>query len=388
MPFLRLFCLAVALFFGTALFAFLPLHIKLSARAVTSVNLFSVGLLVGAALTIVIPEGVAAVFEASEHGGEEGEGDGRHHGNAGWIGAALLAGFILMYLIDSLHGHDSYPAPPHTHSASSSPSLRSRRPGYRPTPSHLAELEPLSRGRERDSNEYTRSSSRETSVERDSDPAGWDEEAGAMRGGRRAGDDDDELITADASSVSTVIGLVAHSLADGISLGASSLATAASASAATATAQADQSQGAGRSLQLIVFLAIILHKAPTAFALSSLLSSSPASSPAFVRRALALFALTAPVGAVITYLALSALGRSEEGPGMEWYTGLALVFSGGTFLFVATHAVREQEKRREEKEEQAGEGEQVKIWEKARLALVVAGMCTPGVLSRLVGHGH
>lgn len=56
------------------------------------------------ALTIVIPEGVAAVYantaaghDHDEHGHHEGEhSHGSAHDNASWIGMALLAGFLLM----------------------------------------------------------------------------------------------------------------------------------------------------------------------------------------------------------------------------------------------------------------------------------------------------
>ena len=55
------------------------------------------------------------------------------------------------------------------------------------------------------------------------------------------------------AAMSTVIGLLAHSLADGLSLGASSISTA-----------ADSSHDHEHApLDIIVFLAIILHKAPT-----------------------------------------------------------------------------------------------------------------------------
>ncbi|GAA5849603.1 hypothetical protein JCM8547_000508 [Rhodosporidiobolus lusitaniae] len=406
--FAHLVALALALLVGTALAAALPLYLRLSPKAVNAVSTFSTGLLVGAALTIVIPEGVSAVFESSEHGGagpgRDDDGHGEHGGNAGWIGAALLAGFVLMYMIDSLHGHDSYSSHP-----SSSPSShthnhhRPHRPSYRPTPSHLAELEPLSRNRSRDSNEYapgSRPHTRESSPSRPSSPAEWDEEAGSglnppARPGmglrsrtsfaNSIGEDADTLITADASSVSTVIGLLAHSLADGISLGASSLASSSTSSSSVSSVSFVTTAVEGDSLQLIIFLAIILHKAPTAFALSSLLSSSPSTSPAFVRRALALFSLAAPAGALATYLLLTVLGK--KGGGLEWWTGLTLVFSGGTFLFVATHAVREQEKKVTKAAGEEG-GEEESVGQKARLALVLAGMVTPGLLSKVVGHGH
>lgn len=137
----------------------------------------------------------------------------------------------------------------------------------------------------------------------------------------------------------------------------------------------------------------MLHKAPTAFALSSILSSSPATSRAFVRRALILFSLAAPLGALATYTLLSLLSAHTsvdgEASSTGWWTGLALVFSGGTFLFVATHVVREQEKKHERAEGEPGAmREEERIGDKARVALVVAGMLTPAILGKIVGHGH
>ena len=291
------------------------------------------------------------------------------------------------YLLDNLHGHDEYPDPnpqPHLH-----PRHR-HRPNLSATPSHQPLLEPL-----RTSDEYSRHDGNGHGSEH------WrnDEEGGAAsqtssRSRSPMPCNDAHLITADASSVSTVVGMLTHSLADGISLGASSLPLAAAAAAATTSGDSTSSP-----LQLVIFLAILLHKAPTAFALSSLLLSSPATSRAFTRRALVLFSLAAPLGALATYALLSLVGaHGGAGSAAGWWTGLALVFSGGTFLFVATHAVREQEKRAEghgaggghghAHGAAEGEGAEGRIGEKHRLALVLTGMVAPALLSRLVGHGH
>ncbi|GAA5982173.1 hypothetical protein JCM10908_004767 [Rhodotorula pacifica] len=478
--------LSTAVLVSTLVASFAPLYAPLSQSKLEAISLLSSGILPGAALSVVIPEGVAALYRATE--GQQGGGGGNDappHGgdhdagedNTKWIGLALLAGFLLMFLMDSVHGHDDYvdPTPhhhPHRHSSSGRRRPR-RRPGFNPTPSHLAELEPLANGSasrmshdDNEEDEYS-STMRDCSMEDRHDPAAgrcdvetgrpcraqgrgiprWDS-AATLRGSRPPSpvrahyhdhhdngahhDDDDEgddestlrgsaaggaacpegetdhhhhLMKADASSISTVVGLVAHSIADGISLGASSLpAPARSPSSAALTASSSSSAG-GSSLQLIVFIAIMLHKAPTAFALASLLASSPANSRTFIRRALLVFSLAAPVGAILTYALLSLLGGGGGGGGgknTEWYTGLALVFSGGTFLFVATHALREQEKREERKlrqqqqQQQAGfayggeeqEAAQQGLGHKARLALVLMGMVLPAVLSRLVGHGH
>ncbi|GAA5877684.1 hypothetical protein JCM3774_006641 [Rhodotorula dairenensis] len=508
--------LSSAVLVSTLVASFAPLYAPLSQSKLEAVSLLSSGILPGAALSVVIPEGVAALYRATAavaaaapsrapgshdvhtllHGDDDDGGDAYGEANTKWIGSALLAGFLLMYLMDSVHGHDNYvdPTPhhhPHKHRGGRHRHQHAWRPSFNPTPSHLAELEPLANGASRPSNDgddgeaqcycsapprsgKTRSggvaSAREccsegedndddddndrleaatgglparcdleaAAGERRSGPGGgrpcglgrgggrgiprWDS-AATLRGSRppspvqQQGDHYDSagaaatcpegetghhhhVMRADASSVSTVLGLVAHSIADGISLGASSL----PANTAHPTATSAAPPAAGSSLQLVVFIAIMLHKAPTAFALASLLASSPANSRTFIRRALVLFSLAAPLGALATYAVLSLLGGGSGGDGhtdTEWYTGLALVFSGGTFLFVATHALREQEKREERKQRQAaaaaggsGGGDMGDdpppryLGQKGRLALVLIGMLLPAVLTRLVGHGH
>ncbi|BGP24307.1 zipmetalion transporter [Rhodotorula toruloides] len=391
MGFTHLAALAVALAVATLLASFLPLHISLSPKAVTRTSTYATGLLCGAALSIVIPEGVTAIFENSG-GGDDGSSTGvevAHEANSGWIGAALLAGFLLMYLVDSLHGHDEYPDPtprsPHGHHHHHH-QHRHNRPRYHQTPSREAELEPLANG---GGNSFSRDSSPERvgGKPQDDHELRWEETGGDSSASSRCRSpcpfgDDPNLIKADASSISTVIGLLAHSLADGVSLGASSLPTSSSSVA--------DSPSSSSSLQLVVFVAIMLHKAPTAFALSSILSSSPATSRAFVRRALIIFSLAAPLGALATYTLLSLLSTHAAGSSNTgWWTGLALVFSGGTFLFVATHVVREQEKKHERAEGEPGAmRDDERIGDKVRVALVVGGMVTPAILGRFVGHGH
>ncbi|KAK4701151.1 solute carrier family 39 (zinc transporter), member 9, partial [Phenoliferia sp. Uapishka_3] len=335
---------------ATLLASFTPLYLTLSASRIATISTYATGLLVGAALTVIIPEGVEAVYDNRGAGGHT---DGEHEGEmAGWVGASLLAGFILMYLIDTLHPHTTPAHPPRSGS-------RHRASLYR-TPSSLAELEPLSV-----SHSYgLPSDAHETESPRQS--FDWDAES---RPTSPAPNTPSQPLSASSprsyssSSLSTVIGLLAHSLADGISLGAASISAA---------------PGSG-GLDLVIFVAIMLHKAPTAFALSSLLVADPSCSPTFIRRSIAAFSFASPVGALITYALLSTVGV-EGGGDMGWWTGMALVFSGGTFLFVATHVME----RREGEKDEAGTG----MTEMRKVGLVLAGMVTPGLLSKLVGHGH
>lgn len=82
----RLLLLSFIMLFATLLAAFTPLLVVLSPRRIQHISTYGVGLLVGAALTVVIPEGVEAVYR---HSGPEEEA-------SGWVGGALLGGFLLM----------------------------------------------------------------------------------------------------------------------------------------------------------------------------------------------------------------------------------------------------------------------------------------------------
>lgn len=111
----------------------------------------------------------------------------------------------------------------------------------------------------------------------------------------------------------TTVGLIIHATADGIAMGASAVTD-------------------DMKLGFIIFLAIMIHKAPAAFGLTSVLLKQGLSKRA-ARVHLVAFSLAAPVGALTTYLAVSAVGGSGmQGEAGQWWTGMLLLFSGGTFL--------------------------------------------------------
>uniref|UniRef100_A0A8C2E4E1 Zinc transporter ZIP9 n=1 Tax=Cyprinus carpio TaxID=7962 RepID=A0A8C2E4E1_CYPCA len=87
------------------------------------------------------------------------------------------------------------------------------------------------------------------------------------------------------------------------------------------------------SVQLIVFVAIMLHKAPAAFGLVSFLMHAGLERNR-IRKHLLVFALAAPVLAMLTYVGLSQ--SSKEALSDVNATGVAMLFSAGTFLYVAT----------------------------------------------------
>ncbi|TGZ84313.1 Zinc/iron permease [Ascodesmis nigricans] len=185
------------------------------------------------------------------HSHDEEEENGAHK----WVGLSLIAGFILMYLIDVLPSTNSKGMPEPHHIALDN--LRSISP---PPASSVA-----------------------------------------------------------ARPNSLTLGLVIHSAADGIALGASSTAE-------------------NTALSAIIFLAIMLHKAPAAFGLTSVLLRSGMGKPR-VRNHLLIFSFAAPLGALVTWALVAMFGGG--GVGMHWWTGVLLLFSGGTFLYVAMHTMQD-----------------------------------------------
>lgn len=197
------------------------------------------------------------------------------HDPHAWVGLSLIAGFVLMYLIDTLPRHASSSSQPqrfHISLGSFSLNHRSASMGGEtaetPTPSNLA-------------NEQSRPSS-------------------------------------------TTVGLVIHAAADGIALGASSTTTS--------------------RLSFIIFIALMIHKAPAAFGLTTTLLKQGLSKRA-AKAHLIVFSLAAPVGALFTWGAAHILGFTSaslgHSLGAEFATGVLLLFSGGTFLYVAMHTMQE-----------------------------------------------
>ncbi|WVF72836.1 hypothetical protein IAT40_007654 [Kwoniella sp. CBS 6097] len=326
----------------------IPLWIKSAAsgRHLKMISVLGMGLLVGAALTIIIPEGVSTLFEALPQD-RQGHDETAIHA----IGISLLLGFALMLLIETLTPH-----PPHTHSEPASPtSSRSHTPSssmdsnHRPPAQHLNSQTPII-----------------TKPKRMHVHEGEDGSDGhsAMHG------------------LNATLGMVIHGAADGIALGASSM------------------SGNG-SLSLIIFLAVLVHKGPTALGLTTTLMSLNLPHTA-IRRRLVIFSFAAPVGAILTYLLVRAFGSSSIGQvnrgevdALGWWTGIALLFSGGSFLYVATviqplssHS-HDHHTHVESGDPHGQDDEKDALLGKfERTALLVTGMAMPVVLSWFVGDSH
>ena len=202
-----------------------------------------------------------------------------------YVGISLIAGFILMYLIDTL---------PRRASSSSQPQR------------FQINLTQFSLNRPSTSSPNLESSPQESDYH---DPA----QASSGSTSRPS---------------STTVGLVIHACADGIALGASSTSSGASSS--------------GRNLSFIIFIALMIHKAPAAFGLTTTLLKQGLSKRA-ARAHLIVFSLAAPAGALVTWATASLLGYGglPESMSAEFATGILLLFSGGTFLYVAMHTMQD-----------------------------------------------
>ncbi|KAF9013297.1 ZIP-like iron-zinc transporter [Cyathus striatus] len=308
-------------------FGVLPLSYTLSKGNLERLSALGTGLLLGAALGVIIPEGVEAVTEASSGGKLP----------TSRIALSLIVGFTLMLAIEQL-------VTPHAHSHGVPENL----------PMH----------------------NRKTNPEINSSHVEFDAELGDLE--REQGVDSDTFSSGSVSSVSQppqaaveaqnarekafalTFGLVIHGMADGLALGVSFLA---------------QSQtGAAVNLSFIVFLALMIHKAPTSLALTTSLLTSNLSRQE-CKKYLAIFASSTPTTAIASYLLFSFFGSYGDN---DW-TGLALLVSGGTFLYVATvlqpvshHAAPSPDDLRPA----------------TRVLFISLGMFIPFILSALLGHGH
>ncbi len=176
-------------------------------------------------------------------------------------------------------------------------------------------------------------------------------------------------IRARSVSWTATLGLVVHAAADGIALGA-----------AATTHQTD--------VEIIVFLAIMLHKAPAAFGLSTFLLHEGLERSR-VKRHLLVFALSAPVLAIVTFLSLHGGGGEAKAKVDTLHaTGIAMLFSAGTFLYVATvHVLPEVvNKSGGAGGGGGGHGGHGGGFSKCDLLLLVLGALTPLLLT--LGHHH
>ncbi|KAI1794792.1 Zinc/iron permease [Ganoderma leucocontextum] len=282
----------------------LPLAVTLSKYTLASLTTYGSGLLLGAALGVVIPEGVSSIISSN--------------GPQSTIALSLLSGFAFMLLIErQLSAH-----PPTFLEANGHASL----PTSVEFDAELGDLE------------------RTEGIAPDTRP-------------RSAAPTAEVNVELQQRAYPLTLGLAVHAFVDGIAMG----------SAAFSASVTDENSAQSRAF-VAVFLALVVHKAPTALALTtSLISTSlPA---AECKRHLAIFSSMTPVATLLSYAVLSFLG--ESGGGWE---SVALLFSGGTFLYVATVLQPDLAHAREEGTDGG----------RKKLLLMLAGLVTPYLITVLL----
>jgi len=313
-----LILLSFAMLTGSFLAGNIPLAFHFSDEKLRTVSTFGAGLLVGTALIVILPEGVETLYSI-KHDHEQVNQDINH------------SSFNSISLNNQLSKDDlSFPVkegakPDLSHSIPSS-ALSSPSTSLPRSPSTMTEKRKAS-----SYSFYFFSSDSSHEDFQTHKHIGWPLAVGfafmfiidQIGQGHSHGPSPSHITVSDfretnllpPKKISATLGLIVHAAADGIALGA--------ASASNQT-----------SLELIVFLAIMLHKAPSAFGLSTYLLHEGYPRK-MIRQHLLAFSLSAPISAIITRCILNT-GTLEDPFSMRKWTGILLLFSAGTFLYVAT----------------------------------------------------
>ncbi|KAI8098651.1 ZIP zinc transporter-domain-containing protein [Halteromyces radiatus] len=383
-PFIWLLLLSITMLIGSFVFGCIPLATKLSSTKLRQLTAIGVGLLIGTSLVVIIPEGVETLYSSPvpsttlannlSHNGmmetptssantyvpmalspwsttsttttttattkpsshytiedpnhpqadittdqhDHHEDATPKHTSVGW---ALILGFGVMFVIDqfsSLHVHGNNGRLEHDH-----------------------ELDSM----------LATTSTKRSAKDDDLDDNDKDDDQVDDQVEERWNNNNHSISANHAQSMTPTIGLMVHAAADGIALGASA---------------------SHPQLSMVVFFAIMLHKGPSAFALTTVLLAE-GFSRLQVRKHLLLFSMAAPTGALVTYLLLSLTSPGDMA--LEYWTGVLLLFSGGTFLYVAMHALQElQPSHHHDK------------LERSHIFCILFGMFLPVVLN--LGHSH
>lgn len=317
--FLPLGLMSLALGVSSFVAGVLPLSFAFSRNHLVRLSSLGTGLLLGTALGVILPEGLESVVSHSLQGSKSAN---VQVFPTSQIAYSLLVGFACMLVIEHLAPHScsqhTDDLPLHNVKVDA--------------PENIFDAEALESGGSMDrgrADHIERSSSSHLSS---------------------------QAVTFDREIPFTA-GLFIHGLTDGLALGAAAF---------TPDAAHNSSH-----LTLIVFVALMLHKAPTSLAFTlSLLSNNV--TRAKCKKHLAIFSSSTPLGTMLSYVLMSFLAPRDN----KW-SGFALLFSGGSFLYVAT--VLQPVSAPTAKSE---------LRPKIRVIYVIIGMFAPPVINTILAHKH
>ena len=96
---LEVILLSLFMFLGTFLLGVMPTWLKASTKVMNMISIFGAGMLVGAAIIVVIPEAVKVIIEAT-YDPKSGETEIVPESTAFNMGTAIIVGFTIMLIID------------------------------------------------------------------------------------------------------------------------------------------------------------------------------------------------------------------------------------------------------------------------------------------------
>lgn len=133
-------------------------------------------------------------------------------------------------------------------------------------------------------------------------------------------------------AIVTTIGLVVHSFSDGFALGASFFHTELIKALKAKNPNDLSLKSENENLGWLIFIAIILHKVPATIGLSTFLRHKKMPFKNLVHHLLA-FTSASPIACLLTFWYLSLTGQAKN---LKETVAILLLFSAGTFLYVAT----------------------------------------------------
>lgn len=325
--FLSILLLSLAMFVGCLIAGYIPLSFPLSQRKIQLFTILGAGLLVGTALAVIIPEGVDAIYhqEGAHHFENPSLASNTHERFKRDVDVDSQDTATFKVVHEEKHEHSDHEAQHKVVGISLLLGFISML---------LVDQFSGSHGHSHTAPDIKLDNLTQSKV-----------------GTARPQQSPNKGLTA-------TIGLVVHAAADGIALGA-----------AASTARSD--------LQIIVFLAIMLHKAPAAFGLVSFLMHDGLEQRK-IKKHLLVFSCAAPVLAILTFCTL----YQYSGSGLHTVngTGIAMLFSAGTFLYVATvHVLPEVS-------HQSSGGSHSSGLSRCEVLLLVSGCLLPLVLN--ISHHH
>ncbi|GME74165.1 unnamed protein product [Ambrosiozyma monospora] len=274
----------------------IPLVLSLSPSKLSSISKFSVGLLISTAFTLILPEGLEHTEDTSSTS----------------TGVYILLGFVTLYLIDQ-----------------------------------FSQVLKASSTSNSFGNAFSDNDTSTFNIDDEDQERTFTNHPNSPR----------ELIKSVFRNTNT-LGLLIHSLTDGIALATTIMSTEAIEYAESHYSNIDTgSLMSSRDISEIepvpdnddsfkvgiIIVAIFVHKLPTSFALTSLLLLENYTLKEVVYH-LTAFSVSAPIGAFITMFLVKLLFSRPDGESAstsDQITGPLLLFSAGSFLYVGFHTLNE-----------------------------------------------